>query len=146
MLNNLRGYLESFAPNEKLESDADVLNYYLDLNKYHGVMSPAFKDLVKGRHGASTGSTEEGKQFAIRDFVEHVIRIARERGLEKPISVGFSDDDIGNARAVEEYIQDLLAKEFPSVKFVVYYTADPELTAGRKVVVQGQLTLGFDKP
>ena len=146
MLRSLRGYMHSFAPNDRADSEADVLTYYLDLNKYHGVMSPQFKQLMLGRRVAPTDKTEEGKQFAIRDFVEHVIRIGRERGLEGPISVGFSDDDVGNARAVETYIHQELSRQFPSVKFVVYYTADPDMPSGRKVVVQGQLTLGLEKP
>ena len=143
MFENLRGYMQSFAPDDSADSDAEVLSYYLDHNKYHGVMSPHFKNLMTNAHGAATDTTEAGKQFAIRDFVEHVIRIARERGIVKPISVGFSDDDVGNARAVEEYIRDEMAKEFPSVKFVVYYTADPEEPSIRKVIVQGQLTLAL---
>lgn len=145
MLRSLRGYMHSFAPEAPAGSDEDVIAFYLDLNKYHGVMSPHFRQLMIGRHGAAISKTEEGKQFAIRDFVEHVTRIGRERGLNHPISVGFSDDDVGNARAVEDYIRKELARQFPAVKFVVYYTADPEMAGGRKVVVQGQLTLELGK-
>lgn len=141
MLSNLRGYMLSFAPETPPGTDAEVIAYYLDHNKYHGVMSPQFKQLMVGKRGAAAVRTEEGKQFAIQDFVEHVIRLSHLRGLTRPISVGFSDDDVGNARAVEEYIRAELARQFPSVKFVVYYTADPEVPTGRKVVVQGQLTL-----
>jgi len=144
MLENLRGYMQSFAPGENTERDEDVLAYYLDHNKYHGVMSPDFKSHVKGAHGGAAQNPEEGKQFAIRDFVEHVINIANLRGLHKPISVGFSDDDVANAKAVEEYIRVELSREFPAVKFVIYYTSDPEQPSGRKVVVQGQLTLDFN--
>ncbi len=143
MIKNLRGYMTSFAPDDKADTDAEVISYYLDHNKYHGVMSPHFKELMTSARGAATKKTEEGKQFAIRDFVEHVIRIAHLRGITKPISVGFSDDDVGNAQAVEEYIRDEMAKEFPNVKFVVYYTADPEEPSIRKVIVQGQLMLGL---
>jgi len=143
MLSNLRGYMECFDPAAARDSDNRVLNYYLDHNKYHAVRSPAFMELAR-KHGTSTTTTEEGKQFAIRDFVHHVIRIARERGLTKPISVGFSDDDLGNARAVEEYIREQLSREFPGVKFVVYYTADPEVPSGRKVEVHGQLNLPLE--
>lgn len=143
MLSNLRGYMRSFAPQDKADTDTEVRTYFLDLNKYHGVMSPEFKQLMVGKRGAATERTEEGKQFAIQEFVEHVIRIARERGLTRPISIGFSDDDVGNARAVEDYIRQELARQYPAVKFVVYYTADPDTPSGRKVVVQGQLTLNL---
>lgn len=141
MLANLRGYIACFDPQKPIHNDQDVLHYYLEHNKYHGVMSPDFRNRMGQPPGASP-NTETGKQFAIKDFVEHVIHIARERGLDKPISVGFSDDDEGNVVAVENYIRSALAKEFPAIKFVVYYTSDPDMPSGRKVVVRGQL--GFD--
>ena len=140
MLRNLRGYLACFDPGRGAETDGDVLDYYLSHNKYHGVMSPEFRART-GSSVAASPNTESGKQSAIRDFVEHVIRIARLRGLDKPISVGFSDDDEGNVIAVEQYIRDALSEEFPGVKFVVYYTSDPGNAAGRKVIVRGQLNL-----
>jgi len=140
MLTNLRGYMACFAPEANVTADADVIHFYHDHNRYHGVMSPEFRARMGQQPGASP-NTETGKQFAIKDFVEHVIRIAHERGLEKPISVGFSDDDEGNVVAVENYIRSALAHEFSGVKFVVYYTADPDIIDGRKVVVRGQLSL-----
>ena len=94
-----------------------------------------------GTKKGSSPNTEAGKQFAIREFLNHVINIARARGLDKPMSVGFSDDDVHNVQAVEAYIRTRLAVEFPDVKFVVYYTDDPGTQNGRKVVVRGQLTL-----
>ena len=140
MLKNLRGYMACFAPEVETRRDEDVCNYYHDHNRYHGVMSPEFRARMGQEPGASP-NTEEGKQFAIKDFVEHVIHIAHERGLDKPISVGFSDDDEGNVIAVENYIRDALSNEFPGIKFVVYYTADPDIIDGKKVVVRGQLSL-----
>jgi len=142
MLFNLRGYIACFDPAHLTDDDESVQRYYLDHNKYHGVMSPEFRHRMGQPPGASP-NTESGKQFAIKDFVEHVIRIAHERGLDKPISVGFSDDDEGNVIAVEDFVRNALAREFPSIKFVVYYTADPETPSGRKVVVRGQLSLNL---
>ena len=142
MLRNLRGYLEWLQPGHDRHSDDEVLEYYLGLNKYHGCMSPRFRALLR-EHNYEAAGTEEGKQFAIRDFVCHVIGILREHGVDKPISIGFSDDDEGNAHAVETYIEQELAREFPGVKFAVYYTNDPDLPSGRKVEVRGQLSLGF---
>lgn len=142
MLQNLRGYMACFAPEASAETDSDVIEFYHSHNRYHGVMSPEFRKRMGAQPGASP-NTEEGKQFAIKDFVEHVIHIAHERGLDKPISVGFSDDDEGNVVAVENYIRNALSREFPGVKFVVYYTADPEVVDGRKVVVHGQLSFNL---
>ena len=140
MLSNLRGYMACYDPRHPRDSNADILDYYLRHNRYHGVMSPHFRKLMGGGPAGSP-NTAAGKQFAIKDFVHHVIGIARTRGLDKPISVGFSDDDEHNVKAVESYILEELAREFPGVKFVVYYTTDPGTTSGRKVVVRGQLTL-----
>jgi len=140
MHRNLRGYMACFAPEARADTAADLIAFYHDHNRYHGVMSPEFRARMGQQPGASP-NTEEGKQFAIKDFIEHVIRIARERGLAKPISVGFSDDDEGNVIAVENYIRNALSREFPGIKFVVYYTADPDIMDGRKVVVHGQLNL-----
>jgi hypothetical protein len=140
MLRNLRGYMECFAPGHGLSSAAEILRYYLDHNKYHGVMSARFR-LLMGQAYDSAPDAEKGKQFAIKDFVNHLVGIARLRGLTRPFSVGFSDDDVRNVEAVEEYIRGELAREFPGVKFVVYYTNDADVPSGRKVVVRGQLTL-----
>jgi hypothetical protein len=140
MLRNLRGYLACFDPDHRTANDDAVLTYYLNHNRYHGVMSPHFRAMMGQPPGASP-NTEEGKQFAIKDFVEHVIKITRANGLTRPISVGFSDDDEGNVEAVESFVRNALSQEFPGIKFVVYYTSDPDMPSGRKVVVRGQLSL-----
>jgi hypothetical protein len=144
MISNLRGYVITFdgpLVNESM-TDQQILDYYLSLNKYHAVTSPQFEQLVEGKVPDYSHS-ETRKQFAIRDFLEHLFKIIERTGVHKPISVGFSDDDPANVRAVEEYIRLELAKRFPSVRFVVYDTSDTSFTTGRKVVVAGQLEFGF---
>lgn len=140
MMRNLWGYLECFEKGHDFASDAEVLENYLSLNRYHGVMSTRFKEFLHAQH-TPDATPEEGKQFAIKDFVEHIVRIAHERGLDGPLSVGFSDDDRNNLAAVEDYIRKELTRLFPGVKFVVYDTSDPDLKEGRKIVVSGQLSL-----
>lgn len=144
MLSSLRGYVISYdgVTANAAMSDAQILDYYLSLNKYHAVTSPQFEKLVQGRV-PDISQSEARKQFAIRDFIEHLFTIIERIGVRKPISVGFSDDDPANIRAVEEYIRDELARRFPAVRFVVYDTSDATLTDGRKVVVAGQLEFGF---
>ncbi len=147
MLSNLRGYLVCYkgeAANRSLD-DAGVLDYYLGLNKYHAVTSPQFRELVEGVL-PDPERPEARKQFAIRDFLDHLFEILETMPVRKPISVGFSDDDPANVRAVEEFIRDELAKRFPAVRFVVYDTSDPTIENGRKIVVSGQLDLGLDTP
>jgi len=142
MLANLRGYIHCYLGADKLlgMTDADILSFYLSLNKYHAVTSPQFHALMKGKI-PDPQQSEVGKQYAIRDVIEHLFSIVEKDNIKKPMSVGFSDDDPANIRAVEDYIRHQLAQRFPSVRFVVYDTSDPTLPAGRKTTVSGQLYL-----
>lgn len=142
MMRNLRGYRAVYEADAGWMSDEEVLEVYLDLNRYHAVTSPEFRRLM-GSDAPGVDIQEEAKQFAIMDFIRHIFRIVRRSGVDKPISVGFSDDDPRNVRAVEAYIQEALHKEFPQIKFVVYDTSDPEVPDGRKIVVSGQLEFDF---
>lgn len=142
MMANLRGYRAAYEPGEAYLTDEEVLERYLDLNQYHAVTSPDFR----ARMGASKPGVdmqEEAKQFAIMDFMRHVFRIVRRSGVDKPISVGFSDDDPRNVRAVVDFIEKELHREFPQVKFVVYDTSEADVPDGRKIVVAGQMELPF---
>ena len=150
MMANLRGYRACFDKVTTFGTDEQELAYYLSLNRYHAVTNPCFKEwmaregFVSSEHGHP--KSEAAKNFAIKDFVEHVIGILVRTGadsVKRPISVGFSDDDARNVAAVEEYIQQELAKRFPGIKFCVYETSDPARADGRKVVVSGQLDFGF---
>ena len=145
MLANLRGYRACFDRLTDFGSDEAELEYYLALNRYHAVTNPSFKKWMSGTAKGS-GAAETAKQFAVRDFVEHVIKTVSRTGdgaWRNPVSVGFSDDDPGNVSAVEKYVRAELARQFPGVKFCVYDTSDPSLNHGRKLVVSGQLDLGL---
>jgi hypothetical protein len=145
MLANLRGYRAAFDGERSEPTDQEVLQDYLSLNRYHAVTNPGFKKWLN-EVGGGEAVYENPKQFAIRDFVEHVARLMAQskEGLgHRTISVGFSDDDLENVKAVEKYIQQELSRHFPSVKFVVYDTSDSTMENGRKVVVSGQLDFDF---
>lgn len=138
MIVNQRGFMRYFGEPPESLSDADVLRRYLDLNHYSGVTSPEFQQRM-GLSGASGAeSPEKAKQFAIHQFVYHVAELIRDRGALHPVSIGFSDDDIHNVRAIEEYLREALAKALPRFKFVVFDTSDAEATGGRKVVIQAE--------
>ena len=51
------------------------------------------------------------------------------------LSIGFSDDDLGNIKVIEGLIEDELKHEFPDVKFTIYDTSD----GGNKKMVIKQL-------
>ena len=137
MLHNLRLFVDYFGDAPRRLSDTQVLREYLDNNQYHGVTSPEFQKKV-GIKLSGSESPEIAKQLAIRDFVHHVIGLVKHKGLGHPISVGFSDDDRRNVQAVEKFLKETLAREFPGVKFVVYDTSDPKHPKGRKIVIQGK--------
>ena len=144
MMANLRGYRACFDGLAEFGTDEEELGYYLSLNCYHAVTNPAFKQRMAQE--AVGAAATDAKSFAIRDFVEYVVGILERIGadsLRRPISVGFSDDDAGNVKAVERIIQNELAQRFPGIKFCVYDTSDPTVADGRKVVVSGQLDLGL---
>ena len=140
MLRDLRGYRAVYANDGHGMSDDEVIEAYLDLNRFHAVTSPEFLARM-GVAEPNRDIQEEAKQFAIKDFVTHAIGIVQHCGADRPISVGFSDDDPRNVDAVEAYIEHQLHREFPGVKFVVYDTSDPDVPDGRKIVVTGQLEL-----
>lgn len=146
MLANLRGYRSCYDGVSDFGTDEEELAYYLSLNRYHAVTSPDFNSWLERKFNRKV-HPEQRKQFAIGDFVEHVIRIVGHsmEGKQgwKPISVGFSDDDPGNIALVQKYISDALAKRFPDVTFCVYDTSDASLERGRKLTVAGQLGLGL---
>ena len=142
MMSNLRGYRAAFEEDEGYLTDEEVLDAYLTLNRYHAVTSPDFRERM-GAKEPGVDIQEEAKQFAIMDFMQHVFRIVHASGVDRPISVGFSDDDPRNVRAVVDYIEEELHREFPQVKFVVYDTSEPDVPEGRKIVVAGQLEFDF---
>ena len=153
MMSNLRGYRKWFDKVETFGTDAEELDRYLSLCRYSAVTFKDFKDRMAAdpiyQEKLATATTasrpELAKEFAIRDFVEHVYHTLRRCGsASRPVSIGFSDDDPDNVKAVSDYIRRELSKRFEGIKFVVYDTSDPTLAKGRKVCVSGQLNLpGF---
>lgn len=151
MLANLRGYRHCFDKAPPFENDEDEIDFYLSMCRYHAVTNPGFLEKMEGDAdfgarmtvGPSVDVPELAKEFAIRDFVEHLYRtLARTGGIRgRQVAIGFSDDDPGNVNAVSDYIRQELSKRYTSCKFVVYDTSDPNLANGRKITISGQLEL-----
>ena len=153
MMSNLRGYRQWLDKVETFGTDAEELDYYLGMCRYSAVTYDGFRErmandpIYKEKLASATlaSKPELAKEFAIRDFVEHVFHMLRRcGGLCRSVSIGFSDDDRGNVKSVSRYIQSELSKRFDGFKFVVYDTSDRTLSKGRKVCVSGQMNLpGF---
>ncbi|MBQ3315216.1 MAG: hypothetical protein IJG70_04575 [Kiritimatiellae bacterium] len=155
MMSSLRGYrqwLDGVGDGE-FGTDEEELDYYLSMCRYSAVTYEGFAKRMaadpiyqeKLAVATTAARPELAKEFAIRDFVEHVFHMLRRSGnLNRPVSIGFSDDDKGNVKSVSRYIVGELARRFEGIKFVVYDTSDRTLSKGRKVCVSGQLNLpGF---
>lgn len=153
MMSNLRGYRKWIDKVTEFGDDSEELDYYLSMCRYSAVTHDAFKARMakdpiyqeKLATCSNASRPELAKEFAIRDFVEHIFHMVRRNGTSnRAVSIGFSDDDKGNVKSVSSYIQSELSKRFEGIKFVVYDTSDRSLPKGRKVCVSGQLNLpGF---
>lgn len=155
MMSNLRGYrrwIDGVGDGE-FGTDAEELDYYLSMCRYSAVTYSGFKERMQAdpiyqeklATASNAAKPELAKEFAIRDFVEHVFHMLRRSGASaRSVSIGFSDDDKGNVSSVSRYIRSELSRRFEGFKFVVYDTSDRTLSKGRKVCVSGQLNLpGF---
>lgn len=116
------------------------IDEYLNLQDYHPVTSKEFGE----KFGIDNVATdpEMGKQVALRDFVDRIMSQVNtlvdgdDNQLYKGVSIGFSDDDIGNIEAVEKFIEDELIKKYPNVKFLVYDTSDPNNPKKKRITIR----------
>jgi len=102
-----------------------ILKTYLDSQDYHPITSEIFTkkfDLESG----SPLDPEESKKIALRDYVSKIVAKTSEmvNTQYNKLSVGFSDDDLGNINVIIPFIKEVLQVEFPEVKFVVYDTSE----------------------
>ena len=102
-----------------------TLKSYLDSHEYHPVTSREFTDKF-GLEGGSASNPEANKKIALRDYVTKIVAKTSEMVNTKynKLSVGFSDDDLGNINAIVPFIKEVLQVEFPDVEFVVYDTSE----------------------
>jgi hypothetical protein len=117
--------IQQTYPELEGEDAGIVLKTYLDSHEYHPVTSKMFTDRF-GLEGGSAANPEENKKIALRDYVANIVSKASQmvNTGDKKLSVGFSDDDLGNINAIIPFIQEVLQVEFPDVDFVVYDTSE----------------------
>jgi hypothetical protein len=98
-------------------SENPLISSYLDSCEYVGVSSPS--------RGGSPANPEKAKEDALLDFKAKVNDYAQNVGISAKI--GFSDDDLGNVKHIEDLVDNLKNEQFPNiVEFVVKGTKDPE--------------------
>jgi len=116
-------------------SGEQLIELYLDeRGEYYPVSSPEFGERFGLDVKGGSSNPEHAKQIAIEHFVKKLVDGVKSHmigGKYKKISLGFSDDDIRNVRAVESFIEHQLKKLHPEVHFVVYDTSE----GGKKKLV-----------
>ena len=112
----------------------ETLKIYLDSHEYHPVTSEIFAEKF-GLKVGSASNPEHNKKIAFRDYVEKIINKTKEMVGTKynKLSIGFSDDDLGNVKAIEGFIEEELKYEFPNVQFTVYDTSEG---GNKKIVIK----------
>tara|TARA_R110001592_G_scaffold355320_1_gene655804 strand:+ start:437 stop:1306 length:870 start_codon:yes stop_codon:yes gene_type:complete len=124
-LSNMVDNIQQTTPELDGENPDITLKTYLDGHDYHPVTSNSFADKF-GLEGGSAANPEENKKIALRDYVTKIVVKTKEMlGTSyNKLSVGFSDDDLGNVNAMIPFIREVLQVEFPEVDFVVYDTSE----------------------
>lgn len=114
-----------------------LVDLYIDESgEFYPVSSEEFGKRFGVDVSGSGANPEHSKQIAIEHFVKKMIDGFKNHivsGKYKKISIGFSDDDIKNVKAVEKFIEEQLKKMYPEVQFVVYDTSEG---GKKKMVIQ----------
>ena len=128
---------------------SDLVDKYLSEQKYYPVSSPQFQKQFGSMGGAE--KPEVAKQIASRDFINYIENVAKNLEAKDirimnpkskgdlEISVGFSDDDKKNVKAMEEFMKSL-KREKPGMTFVIYDTSNPDNV--KKTVIEGLIEEG----
>lgn len=114
-----------------------TIEQYLNLQDYYPVTSDEF--IKQFDADASVTNPEVGKMIALKTFVDRVVNAVKEMN-ENPnyngVSIGFSDDDLGNIESAEKYIEEELKKLYPKVNFLVYDTSDPKNPKKKRIIIK----------
>jgi len=131
----------AFSHVERKEMEKNLnglsIDEYLNLQDYHPVSSSEFAKQF-GLESVGT-NPEEGKKIAFKSFVDRVVQqISKIKDDEdfEGISVGFSDDDLGNVEVVEDLIRVELKNLYPEINFIVYDTSDPKDTKKKRIIIK----------
>jgi hypothetical protein len=115
-------------PLSKGLNDDQTLDLYLDdMGEYYPVSSQAFGERFGLEVSGGAANPEHAKKVAIEHFVKKVLENVKtlvDSGKYTKMSVGFSDDDLKNVRASEDFIENELKHMYPEFHFVVYDTSE----------------------
>ena len=98
-------------------SENKLVQRYLDNCDFVGISNP--------KRGGSVRDPEKAKEKALLDFHDKINKFAEMRGFKAVI--GFSDDDVKNAKHIEDLYNNLNKEKFANIiGYVVKNTKDPE--------------------
>lgn len=124
MYNNLLKFAYFYREDEKFDkvlkgkpSENGLIKLYLDNCDFVGVSAPS--------RGGTPDNPEKAKEEALLSFNDRVSNLSGSIGAKAMI--GFSDDDLGNVKHIEDLIDNLNHEQFPNIiKYVVKGTKDPQ--------------------
>jgi hypothetical protein len=140
MVNNIRKNIPQDVPGyQKLKAGSlnndQVIDLYLnEFGEYYPVSSEEFGERFGLDTTGGAANPEHAKKVAIEHFTQKVLRNVQklvDSGHYTKVSIGFSDDDIRNVRASEEFLENELKHMYPEIHFVVYDTSE----GGKKKLV-----------
>ena len=119
---------EVFSDNflRKLDTLADnqIIDLYLDeKGDYYPVSSKEFGEKFGVEVSGGAANPEHSKKIALLDFISKYNDLIKS-GKYVKTSLGFSDDDPRNVKAMISYVQDELSRMYPEVKFIIYDTSE----------------------
>ncbi len=125
MYNNLLKFAYLFKSNAEFDrilkgnaSSNNLVKLYLDNCEFVGVSAPS--------RGGSPSNPEKSKEEALMNFKKRIDEFASQIGVKAMI--GFSDDDLGNVKHIEDLIDSLNHEKFPNIiHYVVKGTKDPSM-------------------
>jgi hypothetical protein len=132
MVNNIKDVLTKTTN----LNDEQTIDFYLDeMGEYYPVSSSEFGKRFGLEVSGGASNPEYAKKVAIEHFVRKIFKNVNTlvNSDYKKMSVGFSDDDIRNVKAVEQFIEEELNKMYPEFHFVVYDTSEK---GKRKMVIE----------
>lgn len=101
-----------------------IIDLYLDeKGDYYPVSSKEFGQKFGVEVSGVEANPEQSKKIAILDFISKYNDLIM-GGKYVNTSLGFSDDDPKNIKAMINYIQNELSNMYPEVKFIIYDTSE----------------------
>jgi hypothetical protein len=97
---------------------------YLDeRGDYYPVSSKEFGEKFGLETSGGASNPEHAKKVALLDFITKYDDLIKS-GKYVNTSLGFSDDDPKNIKAMVEFVNNELSRMYPEVKFIIYDTSE----------------------